>query len=244
MALIDADWWAIRRKIAGIAGASQVMSSVTPPVYTKRVPYLRAKPTGSRSSTTRQREQRAAWARITTAWSRHLTQGERDHWNYDAEHSWTSWRDEEQQYRHLNGFQWFCALNGRVLRAGLPLNRDASEVSRGFEVEQLDFSFLSPSRIRVTFWPDDWYWAGLLVYGRGPISPGVHAVVPEINWWRHSVPSRWYWIGFGGELVESPIDFDLPRAIPVGQKLAIMAGLMTIAGGVPDDWLVEQHVRT
>ena len=244
MALIDADWWNVRRKLGGAAGASQVMSGAPAPVYKKRVPYVRMRPSGCNSTTRRQVDQRARWGYVTWAWGHVLTEIERYRWNEYADVEWSSWRDEEQQYRELNGFQWFCGLSGRVLRAGLPLNRDAREVSRGFEVEVLDFEFVSQSRIRVTFWPDDWYIAGLVVYGRGPVSSGVHAVVPEINWWRHSVPSRWYWIGFGGEMVPSPIEFDLPHVVPVGRKLAIMAGLMTISGGVPDDWLVEQHVRT
>lgn len=244
MSKIDADWWFVRRKILGAAGASQVMASTTPPVYHHRVPYLRAKPRSCNPSTTRQQQQRARWAYITLAWQRLLDQNERDTWNFFALSILGSWRDEEQQYRKLNGFQWWCTLNGRLLRAGMPLCLDGYSWPKGQPLNTLDFAFLDDHTIRVTYDPVWGYDAGLVLYGRGPMSPGRHAVVPECTWARDSVPSRWYFIGFTGELASSPWDFTLPHPVPVGRKLAIMGCVMNLGGRVADDWLVEQYVRT
>lgn len=242
MAIIDADWWTVRRKLGGSAGASYAASAGPLPVYEHRVPYVRRKGVVCQGASRAQLEARARWAYICWAWRNVLGVSERSYWNSNAEYVFGAWHDEEQQYRHLTGYEWFCALNARVLAAGLPLLTDADDTGPGMPLYTLEVEVLTSRRIRVAWTPSAApYWV-LALYGRGPMSVGEHAVVPEVVWWRHSVPSRWYVIGFSALAAGSPVEFDLPRAIGPGRKLATMGALMDYSGMMPDDWLVEQVV--
>lgn len=244
MAIIDADWWTIRRKFSGSAGASQAMSRGPLPVYQHRVPYLRRKPCSCNPSTTRQLAARARWAYIAWAWNNVLAWEDRDDWNNFAGYPSVRWYDEEQQYRRLTGYEWYCGLNARCLAVGLELCPYPYTAWYGSDLSLLELELLTSTRIRVTFAPEPEDWQGLLVYGRGPMGPGCHAVVPECNWWRDSVPSRWFLIGFGGLGVHSPVELDLPVTIRPGRKLAVMGVLMGGGGWVSDDWLVEHVTAT
>jgi hypothetical protein len=242
MALIDCDWWLVRRKLKGAAGASQVSSSAPSPIYEKRVPYIRRCPSGCNSNSRRQCETRARWNYITAAWKRVLTDNERYYWNEWAKEEDFWWRDEEFQRRHLSGYEWFCAVNGRTQAAGLPLVTYAGDLWWGISLSLLEIDLVTSTRIRVTFEPDEENYNVLAVYGRGPMSPGCHAVVPDEEWWRDSVPSRWKLIGFSERGAASPVEMDLPFAVASGRKLAVMACQMDYTGLMAEDWLVEELV--
>jgi len=242
MALIDAEFWRVRRKLKGAAGASQVMSSAPVPLCEKRVAYLRLRPTSCNPSSKRQCEARARWSSLSHAWQKELTAENREDWQWMVDEDEFRWYDEEQQSRHICGYEWFMAVNARVLAAGLPLVKDTAMLWWGVSLSTLAVTFLSETTIRVAFEPDEDPYCALAVYCRGPMSPGCHAVVPEIEWARYSVPSRWRLVGFSALAAASPVDFELPAAVPSGRKLAVMACLMDYSGLMADEWLVDEVI--
>jgi hypothetical protein len=244
VAIIDADWWTVRRKFSGSAGASQAMSGGPLPVYRNRHPYLRRKPCSCNPTTPRQLAARARWAYITKAWQDVLTADEREVWTYEIEEYIGSWLDEEQQAHHITGYEYFCGVNARVLAAGLPLCTSLDDWYPAGTLSLLELELLTPTRIRATFdLGSNVHWS-LALYGRGPLSVGCNPVVPPIDWWRDSVPSRWYLIGYGPQGAPSPVEMDLPHAIRPGLKLAAIGGMLSQSGEIPDDWLLEQVTAT
>ena len=245
MAKIDNDWWKVRRKLNGAAGASQVMSSQPAPLGVKRVPYLRAKPPACNPSTPRQCAARARWAHIAWAWNNLLSPDDRYSWQDMLDYYGTMWWDEEQQSRHLIGYQLYAGTNARRLAAGFPLNHDGYYLDYGIPLTLIETTFLDDAgrTISVEFSPSAEPYYVLALYGRGPSSPGTHAVIPVAEYWRQSVPSRWYLVGYGPLAAASPLQFTLPRAIPVGRKLALAGVLMDRSGMIPPDWLVDQLVH-
>lgn len=243
MALIDADWWKVRRKLGGATGASQVMSSQPAPTYTKRAPYIRLRPTSIKSSSRRQRDLRARWAHITWAWNNLLTQNDRDDWNDRAGAGSRQWYDALEQYRHLTGYELYCAYNAQAMAAGFALNTDAYEAGYGQPVDALSFTFLDQQTIRITYEPDWYPLHAFVVWFRGPMSPGCHAVVPDVVWPRSTTPTRWRFAYAVPPGHSSPEDLTLPVVVPSGRKVAITAAFMNPAGGLPDEWPVAQEVR-
>lgn len=245
MALIDTDWWKVRRKLRGAAGASQVQSSQPAPIGDKRVPYIRLRPTTTKSNTRRQCAQRALWARLARAWTTELNDSDRTKWNNFAQYNDAPWWDEEQQQRHLIGYDFFVATNARRVAAGFPINKDSSYVEYGIPLTSIDVTFLDDAgtQISVDFLPSAETYYLLLLYMRGPSSPGTHAVVPAAEFWRQSVPSRWRLVGYGPYEAASPLTFTLPRAVPIGRKIAIAGQLMDRSGYLAPDWLVDELVH-
>jgi hypothetical protein len=245
MALIDTDWWKVRRKLTGAAGASQVMSSQPAPLGDKRVPYIRLRPTTTKSNTPRQCAQRALWAYLSHAWTTELNDAERYSWQDVLDFSGQLWWDEEQQQRHLCGYELFAGTNARRLAAGFPLNKDGYYVDLGIPLTSIDVTFLDDAgtQISVDFLPSAETYYVLLLYMRGPSSPGTHAVVPAAEFWRASVPSRWRLIGYGPYEAASPLTFTLPRAVPIGRKLAVAGQLMDRSGFLAPDWLLDELVH-
>lgn len=232
VAIVDCDWYSVRRKLGGVAG------------YPHRgISCLRLRPTPCRSTSARQVVGRSNWSRLTKFWSSELSEAEQYEWDYVAE--WLTWYDEQEQWRHMLGFDWFCALNARRLMAGLDINRDGSDVDWAWGLDTLSVALLDEDNARFTFTPDPYgEYEGLVIYGRGPVAAGETRAVPAPTWGRTSVPGGWQWIGFGGLGVDSPVDLELPMTIPAGMKLRVIGNLMDRSGGMSDEWLHAEVLGT
>jgi hypothetical protein len=160
VAIVDCDWYSVRRKLGGLAG------------YPHRgVACLRLRPTPVASTSVRQLEGRSVWSRLTKFWAEELSSSERETWEYLSENA--TWYDDQEQYRYLVGFEWFCALNARTQRAGLAIVRDGGDVWMGYGLDTLSVSLLDETHARFTFTPDPGGdYEGLAVYGRGPVAAG------------------------------------------------------------------------
>lgn len=229
MAIIDCDFWLVRRKLGGACGS-----------FCRGAPYIRLRPTPCNGSTRRQSRVRALWAYATWAWQGLLTAEERSHWNEDAE--WWAFCDDQEQYRHLTGCEWWCYFAARMLVAGLPLWRDSYDMVLGDYVSALSVELVSRTRARLTFEPDPGPYHGFAAYGRGATSVGDSRVVPEAEWSRMSVLPGWRWIGFAGLGVGSPVELELPFTVAAGRKLRVKGCLMSDTGGTPFDWLTAEVV--
>lgn len=229
VAIIDAEMSTVRRKLLGAAGS-----------FCRGATYIRMKPTPCDAWTRNQTRTRALWARITRAWRLTLTAGERERWDYEAE--WWTWYDEQQQYRWLCGYEFFCAVNGRTLLAGLPLFTEPNDLEGGWMCGDLTLAFLTASSVRLTFTENVQANEGLVVYARFPTSAGEGREPAVLVWWRESVPAGWRWLGFGGLGVQSPVDMSLPRPVASGTKCRVIACLMNKCGLQYGEWAVAEAV--
>lgn len=230
MAIIDCDWWLVRRKLDGVSGSSY-----------NRNPTLRMRATPCNSNRSRQQTTRAVYAYCLWAWANVLTAGDREVWDDDAEVA--TWRDYLEQYKHLLGFQWFVAFNTRLLRGGLPMNVDDGVIWWGNDVASLSVSFLSSTSIRVTFTPAMDQYNHLVVFMRGPLSLGVEVKAPVWTWQVSSTPRGWRWVGVSAIQATSPQDFTLPCAFEVGQRIGILGGGMDETGAYCQQWRAAEALR-
>lgn len=229
MAIIDADFWEVRRIMKGVCGAS-----------CRGAPYLRRKPVPCNPRTTNQLRTRALWARAFWYWNNVLDPGERWYWN--TFRPGRTWYDQMEQWRRLTGCGYFVALASRAMLGGFDPILDLDSLWAGWALESMSIALLTPSRVRVTFATNPGEWHCLAVYGRGPTSVGDSRVVREAEWSRYQVPCGWQWIGYGGADENSPIDFDLPWAIPAGRKLRMIGTKMALCGFLTTDWVTAEVV--
>lgn len=240
MALIDDDWWHVRRKLGGSVGGSlQVENTPWPGDYT-RVPYLRRRVRVCDRGTTRQREARVRWRYLSKAWQEELSDEERVSWNERAEEGVQGWYDALMQHRHLTGFEFFCGMNARVLESGNALWKDGWTAEWYWGPDVFGVEQLSSTSVRVSFHPELWYDQMLWLGVRGPMSVGRATVVPNVWWERQQRPFGWRTVGYSEAEAASPVDFELPFVWPVGMKVAFLGGYMLTCGGMGDEYgLVE-----
>lgn len=228
VALIDDDFWHVRRKLKGACGAS-----------CRGAPYLRMRPTPCNPNTRRQQECRALWSRLGYIWWNVLDAYERSEWDYWAEED--PWYDSLEQYRWLCGYERFAAYVGRQLMAGLDLKPRTDQQVAGMELDSLSVTLLSSTTLRATWTtvPGSAYWC-LALYGRVGLSLGEAPVVQDVEWWRDAVPNGWRWLGRGDLGGGSPTDITLPVEVRGGTKVVVIGCLMGQAGWVPDDWVMAE----
>jgi len=228
MALVDDDFWRVRRKFGGACGAS-----------CRGAPYLRLRPTPCNANKERQQRSRALWARVGRFWHDELESWERLDWNLEV--GWWSWHDRLDQYRELTGFEFFAGFAARNLLAGREPCRNPYDLAWGYPLTTLQLSLVSSCVVEATFtpMPSPSYW-GLALYGRGPVSLGVSPVVSAPAWGRDCVPNGWYWVGFGELGDAGPLEFTLPREIRTGTKLVCIGCLMFETGQLHEEWLMAE----
>lgn len=229
MAIIDCEWWVVRRKLLGASGGSH-----------RGVPTIRLKPTPCNSGRPRQVRSRSIWQYCSWAWNYVLTAEERATWTTLAQ-TW-SWTDYLGKWSDIWAFEWFMACNARAVLAGWPLHKDGTDVWWGHWVGVTDLELLTSTRIRVS-WADGLTEDNrLVVFGSGPLRAG------QVKTWgleqegRESTPRGWRWIGSSEPAAESPLEFDLPWAIESGMKLVVMCSGLDYSGMYCEDWSTAEVV--
>lgn len=229
MAIIDADFWEVRRKFGGACGAS-----------CRGAPYIRMKPSPCNAPTREQSRTRALWARAHRYWQDVLEEWERQDWRDYV--SPRDWYDRLEQYRALTGCGLFVAYASRALLAGFTPEHDPWYILGGWALETMSLELVSSSRVRVTFTTDPYMGHALVLYGRGPLGVGEFPKVKVPSWPREQVPSGWRWIGNGQLEQGSPIEMDLPFVVPAGMKFRAIGGKMSYHGDYPSDWVEAEVV--
>lgn len=229
MAIIDCDFWIVRRKLLGVVGG-QHRGAVT----------LRRVAHPCNSNLRRQQITRRHYAAALFMWTNVLTQWERDNWQYLSENA--GWHDYLEQEKMIWGMQWFVAMATRQMRAGLTVSTDENIRWWGVDLSSLSVALLSSTSVRVTFTAPWWRPEHLVVLCRGPLAPGVQAKAPTWAYHPESTPRGWSWLGVTGLSPASPQDFTLPRAIPAGAKVAILAGGMEDTGLYCQQWRAAEVI--
>lgn len=229
MAIIDCDWWLVRRKLLGVAGASW-----------RGVPTLRMKPTPCESSLPRRVRSRRTWQYCSWAWQYLLSEEDRATWAELMSEDW--WVDYLGQYVELGGFQVFMAFASRAVLAGWPCPTDGMDSVLGRGVGELDLELLTTSRIRVRWTRGLDERNRLALFGSGPLRPGQFKTWVEPPMTEYSTPRGWRWIGSSEPGEDGPLEFDLPWTVAIGQKLVVMAGGVDYSGFYPPSWATAEAI--
>jgi len=227
VAIVDCDFWLVRRKLLSANGGSH-RGAVT----------LRMKPSPCNRSLPLQMVSRTILQTLARAWSKVLTQQERNHWDNVA--GALVWHDYLDQARDLRGFHWFVGLNSRRMRAGYPMLTEEEVFWWGNDLATASVELLTSSRIRVTWTPALDRYNHLCVYASGPVSPGVTRVAPTWTYGLESTPRHWFFVGWSALQASSPQEFDLPWVVPDGAELYCLVGGTDYCGLYCRNWLVEK----
>lgn len=237
MAITDADWWSVRRKLGGIGGASYALVRATGDIRYRRLPYLRSKASRRRAASTRQLAQRAVLAHLAYAWNNDLSSSQRDDWNDLVDAYTPTWADAEQQPHHLTGYTAFLSSNARLLFWGLPINTDAGSVLAGYTPTTFSFAFLDADTIQATFTPAPGaYWA-LALYSSRPHYAGQAFAIIDTTADRDQVPHGFRPQALSSFGATSPVTLDVKRPPPSGSILTLAATFMSDTGHYGADWL-------
>jgi len=231
VAIIDCEWWLVRRKLLGTAGASW-----------RGVPTLRMKPSPCLSSRPREARSRAIWQYCSWAWGNVLTDDERATWVTLAETE--AWHDFLGAWQDIWAFEWYMACNARCLLAGWPLHKDGSDVSWGQDVVLTAWELVSPTRVSLDWAPYVNENNRVVVFGSGPVSQGRS--LPYFYYWegRRSTPRGMFWIGATEPAAVGPMEFDLPWAVEAGLKLVVWVCGLDYSGMYAEHWWREEVVST
>lgn len=227
MAIIDCEFWKVRRSILGVNGGSH-RGAVT----------LRRKPAPCDSNRARQQRSRSVWAYCSWAWHQLLTDEDRASWDELMLGDW--WVDYLGEYVELVGFQVFMAFASRAVLAGWPCPTDGMDSAIGNVFSSLELELFTTSRIRVTWTPALDEYNRLVLFGSGPLRPGQSKTWVEPPMTEYSTPRGWRWIGSSAPAAAGPLEFDLDYVVASGMHLVVMAGGVDYSGFYPPSWVTAE----
>jgi hypothetical protein len=183
---------------------------------------------------------RALWAYCSWAWSNELDEVDRQTWRDLADA--ITWRDYLEQYRVLDGQQWFMGCMARAVLAGWPILHDGGEVWWGQTLDSVSFEFLSATRVRVAWTPAFNSYNRLALFGSGSLGQGVSRGWEVPDWLVCSTPRHWRWLGSSEPAAAGPLEFDLPFSVEPGLKLVVLACGVDYSGMYAQEWRTAEVI--
>ena len=226
MALIDCDYWYVRRKLQGSLGASVHQPGIEDPTNTLRLPYLKARARTPVHRRAPQARAQSSWAHANYLWRHALSEYQRWEWSTYAPEDFPAWLDEINIGKPLYGHRLYVAFASRALAAGLTPILDYDDIIGPLPIYSLDAEITSADTVELSFSPPLDEFTYLVAHYRGPLSAGRHAFIQQPYWYYDSTPCGWSLLGYSTADPASPVVFTLPTPCPVGAKLPIHAYTM------------------
>jgi hypothetical protein len=227
VAILDADWYDVRRKFGGACCAPY-----------RGNPVVRLKPSPCDPMTSKQCLARNRWAHAHWIWANELSDQQREEWQERVTARW--WYDGQDQYRPLSGVAAFVALASRALLIDGEVVYDKDEEWWGEPLETLEVTLVDETTIEVDYTPTPWLFHKVVVFARGPMRVGAEAILPTVNWGSDKTPRLFKFVGYTEPEEAGPVEMTLPFRVRAGEKAAVIAQQWSLCGGIDSDWeLVE-----